>query len=141
MLPSGAAPSGEHQTRLWIIRVVRDLAREYRATYGVELRTDASAIERMQSHLVTTVTQLAACTEKVFAREIVRHGLLLGEILVRYFGASWTDLDDPRPWRWDLFHPRVAMVSPIVRVRRFVEEGMREADLVALFLELDAACS
>jgi hypothetical protein len=139
MLPYGAAPSDEHQTRLWIIRIVRDLGREYRATYGVELRTDASAIERMQAHLVTAVARLAGCAETVFARELVRHGLLLGEILVRYVGASWTDLGNPRPWKWDLSFPRVGTVSPVVRVRRFLEQGMREPDLVALFLDLDAA--
>jgi hypothetical protein len=119
--------------------MARDLGREYRATYGVELRTDASAIERMQSHLMTVVARLAGRAEKVFARELVRHGLLLGEILVRYLGASWINLEDGRPWKWDLSVPSVATVSPIERVRRFVEQGMRETDLVALFLELDAA--
>jgi hypothetical protein len=111
MLPHGAAPSGEHQTRVWMIRAVRDLGREYRATYGMELRTDASAIEQMQSHLVTSVAKL----------------------------AGWTNLDDPRPWNWELAFPSGDALSPVVRVRRFVEKGMRETDLVALFLELDAA--
>jgi hypothetical protein len=139
MLPIGATPTSPEETRIWMIRMARDLGREYRIQYGVELRTDASAIERMQWHLASFVQRLGGRDEKGLARELVRHGMLLGEILARALGGAWLDLSDDRPGKWEVFVPPMATVSPIVRVRRFVQQGMTETDLVALFLELDAA--
>jgi hypothetical protein len=142
-LPIGATPQTAEQARVWIVRVARDLARDYRVAYGVALRTDAIAVEKMQTHLASGLAGLGgrdgARDEKGRARELVRHGLVLGEIFARALGASWVDLGGDRPGRWSTFVPPGTTVCPVVRVQRFVHVGMREPDLVALFLELDAA--
>ena len=139
MLPLGATPRTPQQARVWLVRLARDLARDYRLWYGFELRTDAIAVEKMQWHLATAVVAIGRRDEKALARELVRHGLVLGEIFTRALGASWVDLSGDRPGQWELFVPPAATVSPVLRVQRFVEQGMNETDLVALYLDLDAA--
>jgi len=139
MLPVGAPPVGPQQARIWLIRLARDLARDYRTWYGVELRDDAPAIEWMQRHLSAAAEPLSRRDPKAVARELVRHGLLLGELLVRTLGATWIDLSGDRPGAWELFVPSAETLNPIVRVQRFMQQGIRESDLIALFLDLDAA--
>ena len=64
---------------------------------------------------------------------------MLGEILTRALGASWLDLSGDRPGQWQVFVPPGTALSPVLRVQRFVEAGMSETDLVALYLDLDRA--
>jgi hypothetical protein len=138
MLPTGLRPSGAPQTRVAIVRVARELARQYREARGCMLRTDAASVERMQRHLLAQATEvLAGRTDaRALAPEVVRHGVVLGEIVARALGATWTDLAGDRPGTWQLVVPPGTLVCPVARVHRFLLRRNREQDLVGFFLEL-----
>ena len=139
MLAIGTAPRGALQARIWLVRVARELARDYRIRYGLELRTDAASIERVQRNLSSVVQPQGRSDAKALAREVARHGLWLGEVLARMLGATWLELSGDRPGTWEVFAPPGETFNPILRVQRFLNDGTRGKDLVALFLDLDAA--
>jgi hypothetical protein len=140
MLPLGVLPQGEEQIRVAIVRIARDLGREYRQR-GRVLRTDAAAVEAMQRHLSDCADAvLAGRTDpRTLAPEIARHGALLGEILVCRLGATWSNLAAGQPALWQMTVPPFPEVSPVARVHRYLLRRNREQDLVGFFLELDAA--
>jgi hypothetical protein len=141
MLLLGARPKGYEQTRIWLVRLARDLAQDYREQFGIELRTNASSLEQVQRHLAAGMTPAFSGSARprdprAVAREVVRHGALLGEILARALDGSWADLSGDLAGEWEMVIPDAGTVRPIERVSRFVQEGMRGEDLVAFYLDL-----
>lgn len=141
MLPVGARPRGPEQVRIAIIRVARELGRDYRLHRGCLLRTDAAAIEILQRHLLGCASGVLAgrMDARSLAPEVARHGALFGEILARRLGATWADLSGDQPGEWRMSVPPSTVVNPIARVHRFLLVRNREQDLVGFFLDLDAA--
>jgi hypothetical protein len=138
MFPVGARPAGAAQTRIAIVRVARELAVHYRAAYRCTLQTDVASVERMQRHLLAHADEVLAgrADPRALAPDIARHGVVLGEILVRAVGAAWKDLSGTHPGAWQLFVPPATIVSPVARVHRFLLRRSSEQDLVGYFLEL-----
>ncbi len=141
MLDLGARPLDHDQVRIAIIRVARELGREYRQQRGCLLRTDPAAIELLQRHLLSCGAEVLAgrMDARTLAPELARHGALFGEILARRLGATWVDLSGDQPGEWQMSVPPTTVVSPIARVHRFLLQRNREQDLVGYFLDLDAA--
>jgi hypothetical protein len=141
MLEVGARPRDRDQVRIAIIRVAREVGREYRQQRGCVLRTDAAAIEVLQRHLLTCATEVLAgrMDARTMAPELARHGALFGEILARRLGGTWVDLSGDQPGAWQMSIPPQTVLSPIGRVHRFLLQRNREQDLVGHFLDLDAA--
>jgi hypothetical protein len=141
MLPVGARPEGAAELRIAIVRVVRELGRDYRRHRGRVLRTDAAAIEVAQRHLVDFATEAAAgrMDPRLLATEVARHGALLGEIVARRLGADWVDVSGDHPGLWKMSVPPGTVFTPIGRVHRFIVQRNREQDLVGFFLDLDRA--
>jgi len=141
MLPVGARPRDHEQVRIAIIRVARKLGRDYRVHRGCLLRTDASAIEILQRHLLRCASEVLAgrMDARTLAPEVARHGALFGEILARRLGATWVDLSGDQPGEWRMSVPPTTVVSPIAKVHRFLLLRNREQDLVGFFLDLDEA--
>jgi hypothetical protein len=141
MLEVGARPVDHDQVRIAIVRVARDVGREYRQKRGCVLRTDAAAVEILQRHLLTCATEVLAgrMDARTMAPELARHGALFGEILARRLGGTWVDLSGDQPGAWQMSIPPQTVLSPIGRVHRFLLQRNREQDLVGYFLDLDAA--
>lgn len=141
MLPIGVRPQGEHQVRIAIVRVARELGRDYRVHRGCILRTDAAAVETFQRHLLGFASEVLAgrMEARALAPEVARHGALFGEIIARRFDADWVDVSGDQPGLWQMSAPRCGTFSPIARVHRFLLQRNREQDLVGFFLDLDAA--
>ena len=141
MLPVGARPHGEHQVRIAIVRVARELGRDYRVHRGCILRTDAAAVETFQRHLLGFASEVLAgrMDSRALAPEVARHGALFGEIIARRFDAEWVDVSGDQPGLWQMSARRGGTFSPIARVHRFLLQRNREQDLVGFFLDLDAA--
>ena len=139
ILEPGAIPKTPDQARVAMIRLARELGRDYRLWYGTTLKTDVVAIDAMQRHLRRRFSD-APLDEKHAAQlkeELTRHGAMLSEILARRFGAEWTDLESHEPGHWAMSVPPGVRVWPIGRVYRYFRQGHREADLVAFYTELD----
>jgi hypothetical protein len=138
--PPGAMPRSEEQVRIDIIRVARDLGREY-GRRGCVLRVDAAGVETMQRHLCDCADAVLAgrLDPRVLAPQLVRHGAVLGEILARYLGAQWSNLTAPQPAQWQMTVPPHTQVSPVARVHRFLLERGREQDLIGFFRQLEVA--
>jgi hypothetical protein len=128
-------PEGD-EIRSRMTQLARDLARDYRLSYGTTLKTDVVAIEAMQHHLRRRFehAQRDARASRQFDEELTRHGALLSEILVRTLGARWVDVSSPELGRWVMVVPPSTRVWPIGRVYRFFEQGDREGDLVSFYL-------
>jgi len=121
-------------------RLSRTLGRDYRLWYGTTLVTNAIAVETMQRHLRRRFEDASSDkqTAQKLEAELTRHGALLSEILARSLGAAWVDLSASEPGHWAMvIHPNTR-VWPIGRVYRFFQQGHREADLVAFFLDLES---
>ena len=140
MLRPGDRPRDAAQVRIAIVRMVRELAKDYRRWYGCALRTDAAAIERMQRHLLGHAAEVLAgrMDARSLAPEVVRHGALLGEIIARRLGAIWFDVSGDQPALWQMVLPPRTTLAPIGRVHRFLLQGSREEDLVAFYFDLEA---
>jgi hypothetical protein len=138
MLPVGARPRGEEQVRVALVRVARDLARDYRVEYGCRLRTDAASVELLQRYLLLHTDRVLAGRHdpRTLAPAVARHGVVLGEILAHALDARWLDLSGSDPSAWRMFVPTAAFVAPVARVQRFLHRRQREQDLVGFFLEL-----
>ncbi len=133
-------PEGD-EVRIRMTALARELAREYRLSYGTTLQTDKACIEAMQRHLRRRFAhaQEDARTSRMFDEELTQHGALLSEILVRTLGARWVDVSSPELGRWAMVVPPGTRVWPIGRVYRFFEQGQREGDLLAFYSELETA--
>jgi hypothetical protein len=141
MLPVGARPTTPDQARIAMTRLSRTLGRDYRLWYGTTLVTNAVAIETMQRHLRRRFDDASSDQRSAQKLEIelTRHGALLSEILARSLGAAWVDVSAEQLGHWAMTVPPNTRVWPIGRVYRFFQQGHREADLVAYYLELEAA--
>jgi hypothetical protein len=141
MLTEGTRPRDHDQVHIAIVRVSRQLGREYRERRGCLLRTDAAAIEVLQRHLTHCASEVLAgrVEPRTLAPELARHGGLFGEILARRLGGTWLDLTVAQPSHWQMALPSGDLVMPIARVHRFLLQRNREQDLVGFFLDLDAA--
>jgi hypothetical protein len=141
MLSPGGKPETPDQARVAMTRLSRTLGRDYRLWYGTTLMTNAIAIEAMQRHLRRRFSDASSDPKlaKKLENELMRHGALLSEILARSLGATWVDLSGDQPGRWAMVLYPDVRVWPIGRVYRFFQKGHHEADLVAFFLELEAA--
>src|SRR5579859_810094 len=150
MLPKGARPVGDQQMRIAMVRLARDLGRDYQRWYGRSLATNVDSIERIQRHLLGYANEVLAgrMDARSLAPELVRHGVLLGEILARVLGAEWLDVSSDQPASWRMAVPPSDLrglvprdprgpsrvVSPVARVHQFLIERNRGEDLVEFFL-------
>jgi hypothetical protein len=141
MLPVGARPATPDQVRIAMTRLSRTLGRDYRLWYGTTLVTNAVAIETMQRHLRRRFEDASSDqrTANKLEIELTRHGALLSEILARSLGGVWVDVSPAELGRWSMAVPPDTRVWPIGRVYRFFQQGHREADLVAYYLDLETA--
>jgi hypothetical protein len=140
MLPPGSRPRTPAQARIAMTRLARWLGRDYRLWYGTTLMTSVIAIDAMQRHLRRRFDEQAVAKEDAekVELELIRHGALLSEILARSLGGAWVDIPPDKPGHWAMvLHPDIR-VWPIGRVYRFFQQGHREADLVAFYLDLEA---
>ncbi|HEY6460066.1 MAG TPA: hypothetical protein VIY73_07940, partial [Polyangiaceae bacterium] len=144
-LPSGSSesdlgmnerPRTLAQARIAMVRLARDLARDYRLWYGKSLRCDVIAIDGMQQHLLRRYAG-ASITEEKVAWELRRHGALLSEILARKLGGAWVDVGPSEPGYWAMLLGADLRTHPIGRVYRYVSLGAQQRDLVGYFIELE----
>ena len=150
-LPAGVAgetppldeqPRSGPAARLTCTFLARELGRELRARYGVEVRTDVEGLEMAQRYLREEFVDGRVRTAEEL-REVMRQGGFLSELLARHLGARWVDLESPEPGRWAMLVPsrsrpdEVARVWPFARVLRFVAMGHKERDLVSYYLDLE----
>jgi hypothetical protein len=137
MLDYGARPLDHDQVRIAIVRVARELGREYRQQRGCLLQTDPATIETLQRHLLQCASEALAgrMDARTLAPELARHGALFGEILSRRLGGTWVDLSGDQPGEWRMSVPPTTVVSPIAYVHRFLLQRNREQDLVGFFLD------
>lgn len=135
-----AIPEGD-DARAKMTQLARELARDYRLSYGTTLKTDPVAIEAMQRHLRRRFGDAKRDERqaRMLETELTRHGALLSEILARRLGAQWIETQGDEPGRWSMMVPPTTRVWPIGRVYRFFQQGSRESDLVAFYLELERA--
>jgi hypothetical protein len=139
MLAPDARPSTPAQARIAMTRLSRMLGRDYRLWYGTTLMTSVVAIEAMQHHLTRRFDANAVAKSDVdkVEWELMRHGALLSEILARSLGGQWVEVPMEKPGHWAMMlHPNLR-VWPIGRVYRYFQQGHREADLVAFYLDLE----
>jgi hypothetical protein len=141
--PRDEPPRTAHAARLAFTYLARELGREIRVRYAVEIRTDLDGLEIAQRYLHEAVPGEGP-TNAEEEREILRHGAFLSELLARRLGAQWADLEPSDPARWAMLIPsrtasaNVSRVWPLGRVLRFVAQRHRERDLVSYYLEVEA---
>jgi hypothetical protein len=140
--------------RVQFTHLSRELGREYRQRYRVELRADLSGIEAMQRHLYEAYADHAIETPEQ-ALDVRRHGAFLSEILARSFGAEWVDIGPTELGYWTMIVPHAerprwraaadagaspagTRIWPFARVIRLITKGHKERDLVSYYLELQA---
>jgi hypothetical protein len=141
MLLAGEMPRNEAGMRIGIIRLVRELGRDYLRWYGSSLQTDLAAIDTMQRHLRGLAGEVLAgrVDASSLSPEIVRHGALLGEILARRAGGRWGQLLGRTPGAWQMTFPSGDVVCPIGRVHRLVLGRGKDEDIVALFVQVHSS--
>lgn len=137
LLPRGKLPSSVFDARVQFTMLARELGSDYRRRRGIELRTDTTGIEAMQSFLWERFP-VHVVRNSDDAMEIRRHGALLSEILARRLDAEWVDISNDEVGRWAMIVPPDTRVWPFGRVARLVQMGHRERDLVSYFLELQS---
>jgi hypothetical protein len=138
MLLAGEMPRDEAGMRIGIVRLVRELGRDYLRWYGCSLQTDLAAIDTMQRHLLGLASEVIAgrIDAMSLSSEVVRHGALLGELLARRAGGVWGPLLGRTPGAWPMSFSSGDVVCPIGRVHRLVLGGGKEESLVALFVQV-----
>ncbi len=140
--PLDEQPRSGPGARLTCTFLARELGREIRARYGIEIRSDVDGLETAQRYLREEFVDGRVRTAEEL-REVMRQGGFLSELLARRLGARWVDLESPEPGRWAMLVPsrsrtdEVARVWPFARVLRFVAMGHKERDLVSYYLELE----
>jgi hypothetical protein len=138
MLPAGTQSRTLPQLRIAIVRLARELAREYRGAFGRLLRTDPASIEVMQRRLLAHAEGVLRGAEdpRSLLPMIGRHGVVLGEIFARTLEGEWTRLAGDDPGTWCVRVASGAEVYPVALVHAFVLERSRAKDLVGSFLDL-----
>lgn len=141
--PHDEIPRTAAAARLTCTYLARELGRELRMRYGVELRSDIDGLETAQRHLCETLA-----TDRVRSledeREVMRNGAFLSELFARHLFALWVDPNVADPGRWAMLVPsrsrpdEICRVWPFRRVLRFVAQRYRERDLVSYYLEVEA---
>jgi hypothetical protein len=141
--PHDEPPHTPPAARLTCTYLARQLGRELRMRYGVELRSDLEGLEIAQRYLRETfLTEGLRSAEE--EREVMRHGAFLSELLARRLGARWIDLGPSDPGRWAMLVPsrgranEVCRTWPFGRVLRFLALKHKERDLVSYYLQLEA---
>ena len=129
-------PTTPTTARIAMIRLARDLARDYRLWYGRTLRCDVIAIDGMQQHLIRRYGG-NSISDNAVAWELRRHGALLSEVLLRKLGGGWVDVTPSEPGYWAMLLGADTRTHPIGRVYRFVSLGQSERDLVSYFVEIE----
>jgi hypothetical protein len=135
-------PRSTAAARLTCTLLARELGRQLRERYGVEVRNDVDGLETAQRYLREEFVDGRVRSPEEL-RAVMRQGGFLGELLARRLGARWVDLESPEPGRWAMLVPsrsrpdEVARVWPFARVLRFVAMGHKERDLVSYYLDLE----
>jgi hypothetical protein len=141
--PHDELPRTPPAARLACTYLVRELGRELSIRSGITPRTDVEGLEVAQRHLFEAITGERVQTPEE-EREVMLHGALLSELLVRRLGARWIDLESPDPGRWAMLVPsrlrpnEVCRVWPFGRVLRYIALRHKERDLVSYYLQLEA---
>jgi hypothetical protein len=141
--PADEAPRNPAAARLVCTYLARELARELRLRHGVELRSDLDGLEAAQRHLREALVdgRIRSAEE---ARDLMRHGAFLSELVARRIDGRWVDVDSRDAGVWAMLVPsrsrkdEVLRIWPFGRVIRFVVLGHKERDLVSYLLELEA---
>ncbi len=141
--PHDEAPRTPPAARLVCTYLARELGRELRMRYGIELRSDVEGLEMAQRYLCETLRDDRVRTPED-ERDVMRHGAFLSELLARRMLARWADLESLDPGRWAMLvpsrlHPEeMCRVWPFRRVLRFVAQRHKERDLVSYYFQLEA---
>jgi hypothetical protein len=141
--PSDERPRSPSEARLAFTYLARELGRELRLRFGVELRSDVDGLELAQRYLREVLPDGRVRSQQE-SREVLRHAAFVSELLARRLGARWVELASDEPTHWAMLvpsraHPGEAMrVWPFARTLRFVQMGHKERDLVSYLLELEA---
>jgi hypothetical protein len=143
--PHDDLPQTPPAARLFCTYLARELGRELRMRYGLELRTDVDGLEMAQRYLRERITNEQARTAEE-QRELMRLGAFLSELLARRLEAHWIDLESSDHNRWAMLVPsrlsagegrQACRVWPFGRVSRFVALRHKERDLVSYYLQLE----
>ncbi len=124
-----------HAIRIQFTQMSRELGRLYRAQHNIELRTDLTSIEVIQTQLRARYAERGVRTIAA-AADVRRHGAFLSEILARTLGGRWVDVEAAELGYWAMLLPSQVRVWPFGRVLRLIAMGDRERDLVSYYLEL-----
>jgi hypothetical protein len=137
MAPEDVVPSTAMEARVQFTHLARDLGREYRERFGIELWTDLRGIETMQMVLREDFKDrsIESATEAIRVR---RYGAFLSEVLARTLGAEWVDVAPTELGYWAMLVPPETRIWPFGRVLRLIAMGTKERDLVSYYLELEA---
>ncbi len=135
--PVETLPSSVIEARVQFTFLARELAREYRAELGVELRMDLSCVEAIQARMLERYPDGEIATVEQ-ALDVLKHGALLSEILARTLDAFWVDVAPNDVGYWAMVVPPATRVWPFGRLLRLIEMQHNERDLVAYYLELRA---
>jgi hypothetical protein len=136
-------PRSPKEARVACTFLARELGRDLRQRYGVEVRSDLEGLEAAQRYLRESAIE--AQTHGIEEREVLRNGAFLSELAARRLGGRWTDIDPHDPRRWAMLIPSAARpeeairIWPFARTARFVAMGHKERDLVSYYLELEAS--
>jgi len=140
--PHDEIPRSASAARLTCTYLARELGRELRMRYGVELRSDVEGLETAQRHLCETLVADRVRTAED-EREVMRHGAFLSELFARHLFARWVDPNAADPARWAMLVPsrsrpdEICRIWPFRRVLRFVAQRYRERDLVSYYFQVE----
>jgi len=138
ILADDAVPTTVADARVLFTLQARELGREYRVRYNVELRTDVVGLE-----LVQNVLRERFPTGSIHSRDEAldarRHGAFLSEMLIRRLGAAWSDIEPSEVAHWTLQISPKVRAWPFARVLRFVQMKGEESDLVSYYLDLEGS--
>lgn len=129
-------PRSPFEARIAHTQLSRSLGKTYRERWGLVLRTDRSSVILMQRILGVRFPSPAIRTTTE-AADVVAHGALLSEFLVRRYAARWVATDGHDVANWTLATETGAAVKPFRRVLDFVL-GRGGRDVVSLADELCA---
>jgi hypothetical protein len=136
VVPLDALPKTVTDARVQFTLLSRELGKEYRIKYGVELRTDIPSLQRMQKHLLDALPDGKIRTSGQ-AHEVRRHGAFLSEVLARNLGAEWVDVGPSELGYWAMIVPPKTRVWPFARIVRLIAMGDADRDLVNYYAELE----
>jgi hypothetical protein len=135
--PVETLPSSVIEARVQFTFLAREIAREYRAELGVELRMDVSCVEAIQARMLERYPERKIATVEQ-AHDMLKHGALLSELLARTLDAFWVDIAPSDLGYWAMVVPPATRVWPFGRILRLIQMQHDERDLVAYYLELQS---